>query len=85
MNAQFHMFRHVYKHTNKTIRIILCRGGGGCNHIIPRPIVGLPESVSLDLPAVFRIRIQVFKNEYYDYDDYDYDVDYDYNDYDYDK
>ena len=43
------MFRHVYKHTNKTIRIILCRGGGGCNHIIPRPIVGLPESVTLDL------------------------------------
>ena len=30
---------------------------------------------------VFRIRIRVFKNDYYDYDDYDYD-DYDY-DYDY--
>ena len=30
-----------------------------------------------------RIRIQVFKNDYYDYDDYDYD-DYDYDEYDYD-
>ena len=33
--------------------------------------------------GVFWIRIQVFKNYYYDYDNYDND-DYDYDDYDYD-
>ena len=37
--------------------------------------------------GVFWIRIQVFKNDYYDYDDYDHDDydDYDYDDYDYDN
>ena len=35
------------------------------------------------LPPVFRIWIQVFKNDYYDYDNYDYD-DYDYDDYNFD-
>ena len=45
----------------------------------------LTSSVSDPDPdsGVFWIRIQVFKNDYYDYDDYDYD-DYDYDDYDYD-
>ena len=38
---------------------------------------------SRDTTAVFRIRIQVLKTDYYGYDNYDYD-DYDYDDYDYD-
>ena len=40
---------------------------------LPTPYLGYGS----DYGPVFRIRIQVFKNDYYDNDDYDYD-DYDY-------